>query len=99
MTVKKVRERDIIKMKDNIMLLIDIGSIGSTFTKVVVVDLDSEEIISRIASPSMVREDVTIGIRKALGKVEEEIGNLKGKEIIACSSAAGGLQVVSIRVQ
>jgi activator of 2-hydroxyglutaryl-CoA dehydratase len=96
MTVKKVRERDIIKMKDNIMLLIDIGS---TFTKVVVVDLDSEEIISRIASPSMVREDVTIGIRKALGKVEEEIGNLKGKEIIACSSAAGGLQVVSIRVQ
>jgi uncharacterized protein (TIGR01319 family) len=80
-------------MKDNIILLIDIGS---TFTKVVAVDLDSEEIISRIASPSTVKEDVTIGIRKALKNVEEETGNLKGKEIIACSSAAGGLQVVSI---
>jgi len=80
-------------MKDNIILLIDIGS---TFTKVVAVDLDSEEIISRIASPSTVKEDVTIGIRKALENVEEEMGNLKGKEIIACSSAAGGLQVVSI---
>ena len=80
-------------MNNHIILLIDIGS---TFTKVVAVDLDSEEIISRIASPSTVKEDVTIGIRKALGKVEEETGNLKGKEIIACSSAAGGLQLVSI---
>jgi len=80
-------------MNNHIILIIDIGS---TFTKVVAVDLDSEEIISRIASPSTVKEDVTIGIRKALGKVEEETGNLKGKEIIACSSAAGGLQLVSI---
>jgi uncharacterized protein (TIGR01319 family) len=80
-------------MMDNVILLIDIGS---TFTKVVAIDLENEEVISRVESPSTVEEDVTIGLRKALKKAEKEVGAIKGKEAIACSSAAGGLRVVSI---
>jgi uncharacterized protein (TIGR01319 family) len=80
-------------MMDNIKLLIDIGS---TFTKVVAIDLEKEGVISRVESPSTVEEDVTIGIKKAFLKVEKDIGSIKGKEAIACSSAAGGLRVVSI---
>jgi uncharacterized protein (TIGR01319 family) len=80
-------------MMDNVKLLIDIGS---TFTKVVAIDLEREEVVSRVESPSTVEEDVTIGLRKALSKVERNVGSIKGKEAIACSSAAGGLRVVSI---
>jgi uncharacterized protein (TIGR01319 family) len=80
-------------MMNNIKLLIDIGS---TFTKVVAMDLEREEVISRVESPSTVEEDVTIGLRKALSQVGKEVGNIKGIEAIACSSAAGGLRVVSI---
>ena len=78
---------------NNIKLLIDIGS---TFTKVVAADLEREEIISRTQSPSTVADDITIGLKKALKIVEKEIGSIDAKEAIACSSAAGGLQVVSI---
>jgi uncharacterized protein (TIGR01319 family) len=58
--------------------------------------LEKEEIISRTQSPSTVADDITIGLKKALKIVEKEIGNIEEKEAIACSSAAGGLQVVSI---
>jgi uncharacterized protein (TIGR01319 family) len=91
--VGEERKKDVIRMMDNVKLLIDIGS---TFTKVVAIDLEREEVISRVESPSTVEEDVTIGLRKALSKVEEDVGSIKGKEAIACSSAAGGLRVVSI---
>jgi uncharacterized protein (TIGR01319 family) len=58
--------------------------------------LEREEVVSRVESPSTVEEDVTIGLRKALSKVEGNVGSIMGKEAIACSSAAGGLRVVSI---
>jgi uncharacterized protein (TIGR01319 family) len=74
-------------------VLIDIGS---TFTKVVILDLEKEEVISTVSAPSTVEEDVNIGLREALEKAETEVGHLDGKEMIACSSAAGGLRVVSI---
>jgi uncharacterized protein (TIGR01319 family) len=74
-------------------LLIDIGS---TFTKAVAVDLDREEVLLRAESPSTVREDVNIGLANALQKIGTKIGSARGIEMIACSSAAGGLRVVSV---
>jgi uncharacterized protein (TIGR01319 family) len=74
-------------------LLVDIGS---TFTKVVAVDLLKEEIVSRVEYPSTVEDDVTIGLRKALERIEKQVGSVEGQEVLACSSAAGGLRVVSI---
>ena len=78
---------------DSVRLFIDIGS---TFTKVVAIDLEKEEVISRVESPSTVEEDVTIGLKEALKKVEKDVGHINEKEAIACSSAAGGLRVISI---
>jgi uncharacterized protein (TIGR01319 family) len=78
-----------------IKLLIDFGS---TFTKVVAVDLVKAEVLSRVQVASTVKEDVTIGLREALGKIDAEfpISGKRGVEALACSSAAGGLQIVSV---
>jgi uncharacterized protein (TIGR01319 family) len=78
---------------DKLKLLIDIGS---TFTKVAAVDVNEERVLATSKSPSTVKEDVTIGLRRALAIVEEQIGRVDGAEILACSSAAGGLRMVSI---
>lgn len=79
----------------NIQLLVDFGS---TFTKVVAVDLIGEEIVSRVQVPSTVDEDITIGLKEALQKIKTDIkiGIVEEKEALACSSAAGGLRMVSI---
>lgn len=78
---------------DNIRLLIDFGS---TFTKVVAVDLEKEEIMATVRVPSTVESDITVGLGEALRKIEENtgIGNLEEREALACSSAAGGLRMV-----
>jgi uncharacterized protein (TIGR01319 family) len=75
-------------------LLIDIGS---TFTKMVAVDLDREIVLSTVKSPTTVKDDVTIGLYRALRATETEIGPLGNDiKITACSSAAGGLRMVSM---
>ena len=78
---------------DDIRLLIDFGS---TFTKVVAVDLDKEEVIAAARVPSTVESDITVGLGEALKKIEENTGtgNLEEREALACSSAAGGLRMV-----
>jgi uncharacterized protein (TIGR01319 family) len=67
---------------------------GSTFTKVVVIDLDEERVVARSCCPSTVNSDINIGLGKAL----DEIGSLQGRAELrlACSSAAGGLRIVAI---
>ncbi len=79
----------------NVSLLIDFGS---TFTKVVAVDLGKNKIITRAQVPSTVEEDITIGLKEALGKIYDEgcISRDAEKKALACSSAAGGLRIVSI---
>lgn len=74
-------------------MLIDFGS---TFTKVVAVDLEKEEIMATARVPSTVESDITVGLVEALRKIEENTGisNLEEKEALACSSAAGGLRMV-----
>ena len=78
---------------DDIRLLIDFGS---TFTKVVAVDLSEEEIIATARVPSTVESDITVGLGEALKKIAAnvDIGNLEEREALACSSAAGGLRMV-----
>jgi uncharacterized protein (TIGR01319 family) len=76
-------------------LLVDIGS---TFTKVVAVDFDTLDIVSRAQAPSTVQEDVTIGLEKAIAEVGQQVdvSSLQPSDVLVCSSAAGGLRVVSI---
>ncbi|MDO8722845.1 MAG: methylaspartate mutase accessory protein GlmL [Syntrophales bacterium] len=78
----------------NIKFLIDLGS---TFTKVAVIDLETGKLLSRIKTPSTVEEDVTIGLRGGISDAEREAGVKAEKEsVLACSSAAGGLRMICV---
>ena len=55
---------------------------GSTFTKVVVFDLDSETLLARVQSPSTVDTDVNIGLDKALSELHKT-GDVTEDEIRA----------------
>ena len=70
---------------------------GSTFTKVVLMDLDNLLVVGRTQRPSTVDTDITIALNAAL----EDIRNLLGREVpyrykLATSSAAGGLKMAAI---
>lgn len=71
---------------------------GSTFTKVVVFDLDSETLLARVQSLSTVDTDVNIGLDRALSELRKTV-DVTEDEIhaaLACSSAAGGLRMACI---
>ncbi len=80
---------------DKLQLLIDFGS---TFTKVVAVDLEKVEIVSAARVPSTVETDITIGLEKALQMIADhvEISDVEKKKALACSSASGGLRMVCV---
>jgi uncharacterized protein (TIGR01319 family) len=78
---------------DDIQLLIDFGS---TFTKVVAVDLAHIEVVATARVPSTVDTDITIGLEEALEQIaaKANITDLERHAALACSSAAGGLRMV-----
>jgi len=78
---------------DSIRLFVDFGS---TYTKVVAINLDREEIVSLVRMPSTVDTDITLALDNALKQIAEDTGisDLEKKEALACSSAAGGLRMV-----
>lgn len=75
-------------------LLIDFGS---TFTKLCAVDTEAEDIIETASYFTTVDEDISIGYHKALESLFEKVGKeIKFEQVIACSSAAGGLKMAAI---
>jgi uncharacterized protein (TIGR01319 family) len=72
--------------------------LGSTFTKVAVVDLEQGEIKARVAVPSTVGTDVMVGLNMAIEQAKGRSGvAVPGREdLMACSSAAGGLRMVAV---
>ena len=84
-------------------LLIDFGS---TFTKVVAVDLDTAQLIGRSQAPSTVGSDVRQGLLTALAglyerrpvfdRAPQDLSVLEGKIVFASSSAAGGLRIAVV---
>jgi uncharacterized protein (TIGR01319 family) len=84
----------------SIALLIDFGS---TFTKLVAVDLDTARLLGRSQAPSTVGTDVREGLLRALITLHErhalfdtspkDLSVLEGKTVLASSSAAGGLRI------
>lgn len=71
--------------------------LGSTFTKVRVVDLVRGDLIAAAESFTTINEGVGYGVKKALTEIKA-MGCAweKAKYKLACSSAAGGLRIVSI---
>lgn len=74
------------------VLLIDFGS---TNTKVTAVDLDAECLLGSAAAYTTVQTDVNEGLENALSKLFEKTGPLEFAARYACSSAAGGLRMVT----
>ena len=72
---------------------------GSTYTKMVAIDLDNEIILGQSQSVSTVEQDIGIGFQSALEKLKtqnQELIDGKFHIKLASSSAAGGLSLVVI---
>ena len=74
------------------VLLIDFGS---TYTKVTAVDLDEEKLLGTADSFTTIQTDVNDGLEDALRKLNEKIGPVEFVAKYACSSAAGGLRMIT----
>ena len=74
------------------ILLIDFGS---TYTKLTAVDLDSETILGTAQSFTTIFTDINDGLENGLKLLREKIGDVSFTETYACSSAAGGLRMVT----
>ena len=74
------------------ILLIDFGS---TYTKLTAVDIEKECILGTSASFTTVKTDINEGFNNALRLLEEKTGKLEFENCYACSSAAGGLRMVT----
>ena len=74
------------------VLLIDFGS---TYTKLTAVDVDAEKILGTASAYTTVQTDINDGLQAGLKKLEEKTGKLDFSETYACSSAAGGLRMVT----
>ncbi len=74
------------------VLLIDFGS---TYTKLTAVDVDAEEILGTASSYTTVQTDINEGLENALRQLQEKTGKLDFVKSYACSSAAGGLRMVT----
>jgi len=79
----------------DIRLLIDFGS---TYTKILAVDLDRGVLLGRAQALTTVDSDITIGLKSAYSTLLDECGfqdrHIKGR--YASSSAAGGLRIAAI---
>ncbi|MBQ7623911.1 MAG: glutamate mutase L, partial [Clostridia bacterium] len=76
----------------NPVLLIDFGS---TYTKLSAVDIEKEELLGTAQSFTTVQTDINEGLNRALSILEEKTGKLDFKDCYACSSAAGGLRMIT----
>ncbi len=74
------------------ILLIDFGS---TYTKLTAVDVDSERILGTASSYTTVQTDINDDLSKSLEVLEQITGKLDFEACYACSSAAGGLRMVT----
>jgi len=75
------------------VLLIDFGS---TFTKITAVDLDNELIVGTAKAFTTIDTDVSEGLNSALYILSKQISSIEIFETYACSSAAGGLKMITV---
>lgn len=78
-------------------LLVDFGS---TYTKLTLVGKDAEEVLITSSSYTTIETNVLDGFRKAFSKIEGYINenNINIIKRLACSSAAGGLKMISVGI-
>lgn len=69
---------------------------GSTFTKLTAIDTNTIEILGSSKSFTTIESNVMTGFNKALDQLKTTTGINKFDKILASSSAAGGLKMVSV---
>lgn len=74
------------------VLLIDFGS---TYTKLTAVDVESETLLGTAAAYTTVQTDINDGLEAGLKILEQKIGKVEFEQCFACSSAAGGLRMIT----
>lgn len=74
------------------ILLIDFGS---TYTKLTAVDVDAETLLGTASAFTTIETDIGDGLQEGLAKLTQETGPLDFAETYACSSAAGGLRMIT----
>ena len=74
------------------VLLIDFGS---TYTKLTAVDVEGEALLGTAAAYTTVHTDIQEGLEAARALLEAKTGPLSYTACYACSSAAGGLRMVT----
>ncbi|MEP7062544.1 MAG: methylaspartate mutase accessory protein GlmL [Betaproteobacteria bacterium] len=78
----------------SVALLIDFGS---TYTKLRALDLGNGQLAATAQGPSTVTTDVNVGLDAALATLSRAMGGLPHfAHRLACSSAAGGLRMITV---
>ncbi|MEO8848558.1 MAG: methylaspartate mutase accessory protein GlmL [Casimicrobiaceae bacterium] len=78
----------------SLALLIDFGS---TYTKLRALDLSTHRVAASAQAPSTVTTDVNVGLDTALAALSRTLGGMpRFAHRLACSSAAGGLKMVTV---
>ncbi len=69
---------------------------GSTYTKLTAVDGDKAEILATSSAFTTIASNVMEGFESARERLREHIGEFAYDEMLCCSSAAGGLAMISV---
>ena len=72
-----------------------LADFGSTYTKVTLVDLETEAIIGTAQAGTTIETNIMDGLNQALAKIPEPQEGWRFVRKLACSSAAGGLKMVA----
>ena len=73
-------------------MLIDFGS---TYTKLTLVDVEGERILGTASAFTTVATDINDGLEEGLRRLRDKVGEVEFEACYACSSAAGGLRMVT----
>lgn len=69
---------------------------GSTFTKASLVDLVTGEMVGSASHPTTIETDVLDGFDACLASLTEQDARAQDAEVLACSSAGGGLRIAVV---
>ncbi|MEO5661712.1 MAG: glutamate mutase L [Nocardioides sp.] len=69
---------------------------GSTFTKASLVDLATGEMVGSASHPTTIETDVLDGFDACLASLTEQDARAQDAEVLACSSAGGGLRIAVV---
>jgi hypothetical protein len=76
--------------------LVVCADVGSTYTKVLVVDVERGDLVASAGHPTTVGSDVLEGLDAAVGSVAARLPGADLGRLLVCSSAGGGLRLAVV---